>query len=100
MPILSPGITYRGRLKSCVSVRIGPYWRGLLHGAFHGDDRTAGNTITTMQQAMVCPSGKRSATLAPAAIIVLMMITLLCHGVTVFLRSTTSGGERAASSAR
>jgi len=67
---------------------------------FHGDDRTAGNTITTMQQAMVCPSSKRSATLAPAAIIVLMMITFLCDGVTVFLRSTTSGGERAASSAR
>ena len=29
-----------------------PYWRGLLHGALHGDDRTAGNTITTVQQAM------------------------------------------------
>src|SRR5215203_5701446 len=28
-----------------------PYWRGLLHGALHGDDRTAGNTITTVQQA-------------------------------------------------
>jgi type IV secretion system protein VirD4 len=29
-----------------------PYWLGLLHGALHGDDRTAGNTITTIQQAM------------------------------------------------
>ncbi|MFL6046978.1 MAG: type IV secretory system conjugative DNA transfer family protein, partial [Propionibacteriaceae bacterium] len=27
-------------------------WLGLLHGALHGDDRTAGNTITTVQQAM------------------------------------------------
>jgi type IV secretion system protein VirD4 len=29
-----------------------PYWLRLLHGALHGDDRTAGNTITTAQQAM------------------------------------------------
>jgi type IV secretion system protein VirD4 len=29
-----------------------PYWLGLLRGALHGDDRTAGNTITTVQQAM------------------------------------------------
>ena len=29
-----------------------PFWDGLLHGALHGDDRTAGNTITTVQQAM------------------------------------------------
>ncbi len=29
-----------------------PYWDGLLHGALHGDDRTAGNTVTTVQQAM------------------------------------------------
>ncbi|MGY2872813.1 type IV secretory pathway TraG/TraD family ATPase VirD4 [Marmoricola sp. URHA0025 HA25] len=28
------------------------FWNGLLHRALHGDDRTAGNTITTMQQAM------------------------------------------------
>ncbi|MBK8460760.1 MAG: type IV secretory system conjugative DNA transfer family protein [Micropruina sp.] len=28
------------------------FWDGLLHGALHGDDRTAGNTITTVQQAM------------------------------------------------
>lgn len=28
-----------------------PYWAGLLHGALHGDDRTAGNTVTTLQQA-------------------------------------------------
>ena len=27
-----------------------PFWDGLLHGALHGDDRTAGNTITTVQQ--------------------------------------------------
>ena len=29
-----------------------PFWDGLLHGALHGDDRTAGNTVTTVQQAM------------------------------------------------
>lgn len=29
-----------------------PFWDGLLRGALHGDDRTAGNTITTVQQAM------------------------------------------------
>ena len=29
-----------------------PFWHGLLHGALFGDDRTAGNTITTVQQAM------------------------------------------------
>ena len=29
-----------------------PHWHGLLHGALHGDDRTAGNTATTVQQAM------------------------------------------------
>ena len=28
------------------------FWDGLLHGALHGDDRTAGNTVTTIQQAM------------------------------------------------
>lgn len=28
------------------------FWHGLLHGALYGDDRTAGNTITTVQQAM------------------------------------------------
>jgi type IV secretion system protein VirD4 len=28
------------------------FWDGLLHGALHGDDRTAGNTIATVQQAM------------------------------------------------
>lgn len=28
------------------------FWNGLLHRALYGDDRTAGNTITTMQQAM------------------------------------------------
>lgn len=29
-----------------------PFWHGLLHGSLHGDERTAGNTITTVQQAM------------------------------------------------
>ena len=29
-----------------------PFWDGLLRGALHGDHRTAGNTITTAQQAM------------------------------------------------
>ncbi|KQY55728.1 hypothetical protein ASD11_14545 [Aeromicrobium sp. Root495] len=29
-----------------------PFWHGLLHGALRGDDRTAGNTATTVQQAM------------------------------------------------
>jgi type IV secretion system protein VirD4 len=29
-----------------------PFWHGLLHGALHGDARTAGNTVTTLQQAM------------------------------------------------
>ena len=32
--------------------RAAPYWAGLLHGALHGDSRTAGNTITTVQQAL------------------------------------------------
>ncbi len=29
-----------------------PYWHGLLRGALTGDDRTTGNTITTVQQSM------------------------------------------------
>ena len=29
-----------------------PFWEGLLNGALRGDDRTAGNTVTTVQQAM------------------------------------------------
>ena len=29
-----------------------PFWHGLLHAALHGDDRTAGNTTTTVQQAL------------------------------------------------
>jgi type IV secretion system protein VirD4 len=29
-----------------------PMWDGLLHGALHGDPRTAGNTATTVQQAL------------------------------------------------
>lgn len=28
------------------------YWAGLLHAALHGDDRTAGNTATTVHQAL------------------------------------------------
>jgi len=29
-----------------------PFWHGLLQGALTGDDRTAGNTVTTVQQSM------------------------------------------------
>jgi type IV secretion system protein VirD4 len=29
-----------------------PFWDGLLRGALHGDERTAGNTATTVQQSM------------------------------------------------
>lgn len=29
-----------------------PFWHGLLLGALNGDDRTAGNTVTTVQQAV------------------------------------------------
>ncbi len=29
-----------------------PFWHGLLAGALQGDDRTAGNTVTTVQQAL------------------------------------------------
>ena len=29
-----------------------PFWHGLLHGSLRGDDRTAGNTVTTVQQAL------------------------------------------------
>lgn len=32
--------------------RAAPFWHGLLYGALRGDDRTAGNTITTVQQAL------------------------------------------------
>ena len=32
--------------------RAAPVWDGLLRGALHGDERTAGNTITTLQQAL------------------------------------------------
>jgi type IV secretion system protein VirD4 len=32
--------------------RAEKFWDGLLRGALHGDDRTAGNTATTVQQAM------------------------------------------------
>jgi type IV secretion system protein VirD4 len=41
-----------------------PYWLGLLHGALYGDDRTAGNTITTVQQAMSLFSKKKYAAAA------------------------------------
>jgi len=50
-----------------------PFWHGLLQGALRGDDRTAGNTITTVQQALslffqadirrrCTPTGRRPAT--------------------------------------
>ncbi|WP_245916748.1 type IV secretory system conjugative DNA transfer family protein [Nocardioides gansuensis] len=50
-----------------------PLWDGLLRGALYGDERTAGNTITTVQQAMALffqrsirercvPSARRPAT--------------------------------------
>ncbi|MDN5745887.1 MAG: TraM recognition domain-containing protein [Nocardioidaceae bacterium] len=29
-----------------------PFWDGLVYAALHGDERTAGNTVTTVQQAM------------------------------------------------
>ncbi len=32
--------------------RAEQFWDGLLRGALHGDDRTAGNTATTVQQSM------------------------------------------------
>src|SRR5829696_6601283 len=32
--------------------RAAPFWAGLLHGALHGDSRTAGNTVTTVQRAL------------------------------------------------
>ncbi|MFK5584363.1 type IV secretory system conjugative DNA transfer family protein [Serinicoccus sp. LYQ131] len=32
--------------------RAARFWHGLLRGALHGDERTAGNTITTVQQAL------------------------------------------------
>ena len=32
--------------------RAAAHWHGLLLGALHGDPRTAGNTVTTVQQAM------------------------------------------------
>lgn len=32
--------------------RAAPFWDGLLRGALNGDDRTAGNTITTVQQTL------------------------------------------------
>jgi type IV secretion system protein VirD4 len=64
-----------------------PYWLGLLHGALHGDDRTAGNTITTVQQAMslffqeqirrrCVPSRGRPAT---------DLAEVICRGGTIYL---------------
>lgn len=32
--------------------RAAPFWHGLLHASLHGDDRTAGNTAATVQQAL------------------------------------------------
>lgn len=32
--------------------RAAPQWHGLLHAALHGDDRTAANTATTVQQGL------------------------------------------------
>jgi type IV secretion system protein VirD4 len=64
-----------------------PFWDGLLHGALHGDSRTAGNTTTTVQQALALffqadirrrcvPGPGRGATDIPA---------LLSTGGTVYL---------------
>jgi type IV secretion system protein VirD4 len=64
-----------------------PFWDGLLHGALHGDPRTAGNTTTTVQQALALffqadirrrcvPGPGRTATDIPA---------LLSAGGTVYL---------------
>ena len=42
-----------GPRRSCAPTRdAAPLWDGLLRGALYGDERTAGNTITTVQQAM------------------------------------------------
>ena len=42
----APGDILRG------DQRAAPLWDGLLHGALQGDPRTAGNTATTVQQAL------------------------------------------------
>ncbi len=42
-----------------------PFWHGLLHGALNGDDRTAGNTITTVQQALAVLPGRHPPPLHP-----------------------------------
>ena len=48
-----PAQRQRSPRRSCAPIRrAAPFWDGLLRGALHGDDRTAGNTITTVQQAM------------------------------------------------
>lgn len=36
------------------------YWQGLLIGALHGDEKTAGNTATTVRQAMSLFFSRRS----------------------------------------
>lgn len=64
-----------------------PYWDGMLQGAVNGDDRTAGNTATTVQQAMslffqadirrrCIPSGSRPAT---------DLASVIARGGTVYL---------------
>ena len=54
-----PGVGRRTRANTSAAEEIlrthpdaEPLWDGLLRGALHGDDRTAGNTITTVQQAL------------------------------------------------
>jgi hypothetical protein len=42
----------RAERDSAAASPCGAVLGGLLHGSLHGDDRTAGNTITTVQQAM------------------------------------------------
>ena len=37
-----------------------PYWHGLLQGALHGDDRTAGNTTTTVHHAVLADQRRRA----------------------------------------
>jgi type IV secretory pathway TraG/TraD family ATPase VirD4 len=64
-----------------------PFWDGLLRGALYGDDRTAGNTITTVQQSLALffqssirrrciPSSERPATDLP---------DLIARGGTIYL---------------
>ena len=63
------------------------FWHGLLRGALHGDDRTAGNTATTVQQAMSLffqeadPAPLRTRTGRPATDIT----DLITRGGTIYL---------------